>query len=84
MHKKSVVIDIVVVPLGHNVRKTETTKIFKYQNLTEEIKRVWKLESVEIILILVIAATGQVTKVRTLENWVYKNGISSKTKDTEF
>ena len=34
------------VPLSHNLRKVETEKIRKYQNLAIVVKRLWKLESV--------------------------------------
>ena len=54
------IIDI-ACPLTHNLRKTETEKINKYTNLASELKRMWDLQVVTIIPI-VISVTGVVTK----------------------
>lgn len=51
----------VAVPLSHNVEKTITGKINKYQELSEEIKRIWNMEKVYIVPI-VISATGIIPK----------------------
>ena len=48
------------VPLSHNLRKVETEKIRKYQHLAIAVKRLWKLESVT-ILPLIISAEGILT-----------------------
>jgi len=67
-NKTALVIDI-AVPLTHNLPKTETQKFMKYENLTLEIKNIWKLNSPSIYP-SVISVEGVVTKnfVKYLEN----------------
>ncbi|KAJ8945896.1 hypothetical protein NQ318_002738 [Aromia moschata] len=54
-----IIIDI-AVPLTHNIQKTEREKIAKYENLSIELKRLWKLEKVETYA-LVISSEGVMT-----------------------
>lgn len=54
--KFGIIIDI-AVPLSHNIMKTETEKITKYENLALELKNMWHLTGVTIIP-LVISAEG--------------------------
>jgi len=46
-NKTALVIDI-AVPLIHNVSNNGAEKITNYENLTLEIKKVWKLENISI------------------------------------
>ncbi|KAJ8940621.1 hypothetical protein NQ318_004545 [Aromia moschata] len=57
--RRGIIIDI-AVPLTHNIQKTEREKIAKYENLSIELKRLWKLEKVETYA-LVISAEGVMT-----------------------
>ncbi|KAJ8959639.1 hypothetical protein NQ318_021826 [Aromia moschata] len=50
----------IVVPLILNIQKTEHEKIAKYENLSIELKRLWKMEKVETYA-LVILAEGVMT-----------------------
>lgn len=59
-NKTCYLVDI-AVPLSHNVEKTITEKVTKYQDLAVEIKRIWNMEQVYIVPI-VISATGIVPK----------------------
>lgn len=58
--KEAILVDI-AVPLTHNLKKTETEKITKYEDLALEIKQMWKLQSVKTYP-LVISAEGVVSK----------------------
>lgn len=59
-NKIAYIIDI-AVPLSHNILKTEQEKTRKYQNLSIEIKRIWRINAVHIIP-LVISVDGIVPK----------------------
>ncbi|KAJ8958006.1 hypothetical protein NQ318_002008 [Aromia moschata] len=48
------------MPLTHNIQKTEREKFAKYENLSIELKRLWKLKKVETYA-LVISAEGVMT-----------------------
>ncbi|KAJ8961398.1 hypothetical protein NQ318_014643 [Aromia moschata] len=56
---RGIIIDI-AVPLTHNIQKTEREKIAKYENLSIVLKRLWKLEKVEMYA-LVISVEGVMT-----------------------
>ncbi|KAL1446836.1 hypothetical protein WDU94_012201 [Cyamophila willieti] len=58
--KYAYIIDI-AVPLTHNITKTEAEKITKYEDLKEEIKRMWKLNKVDIVPIF-ISSEGVISK----------------------
>lgn len=57
--RQGLLVDI-AVPLTHNLEETEKFKIAKYQDLAEEMKRIWKLNVIKIIP-LVISVEGVVT-----------------------
>ena len=61
----------IAVPLTHKFPKTEAEEITKYQNLTLEIKNIWKLNSI-CVYPLVISAEGMATYnfLKYLENIV--------------
>jgi len=48
-------------PLTHKLPRIQAEKIMKYENLTPEIKNIWKLNYVS-IQFLVISAKGVVTR----------------------
>ena len=60
VNKKALIIDI-GVPLTHNLSKVEAEKRRKYQNLAIEVQRIWKLNSVKIIP-LIISVEGVMSK----------------------
>ncbi|KAL1459127.1 hypothetical protein WDU94_011134 [Cyamophila willieti] len=47
--KQSAIIIDIAVPLTHNIVKTENEKMKKYEELKNEIMKIWKLKSVSII-----------------------------------
>ena len=57
--KKAILIDV-SIPLTHNIRKMEVEKKNKYENLAIEIKRLWKLHSIQIFPV-VISAEGVIS-----------------------
>ncbi|XP_071052122.1 uncharacterized protein [Onthophagus taurus] len=57
--ENKVIMADVAVPLAANIQKTNREKISKYVQLAEEIKKMWNVESVR-ILPVVIGATGEV------------------------
>lgn len=58
--KTTYIIDI-AVPLPHNITNTHAEKINKYLPLADEIKKMWKQDTVTIVPI-VIGATGEIPK----------------------
>ncbi|KAL1446748.1 hypothetical protein WDU94_006608 [Cyamophila willieti] len=54
------IIDI-AVPLTHNILKTEMEKVTKYEDLREDMKRTWKLNTITIVPI-VISSEGVTSK----------------------
>jgi hypothetical protein len=72
--KKCMVIDI-AVPSDRNCSSKEDEKISKYQDLSIEIKRIWKLREVKVIPI-VVGALGTVTK--NLGKYVVELGMDPK------
>ena len=58
--KEGVIIDI-AVPLSHNIKQKEIEKISKYENLSYELKHIWKL-NVTKTYPLVISAEDLVSK----------------------
>uniref|UniRef100_A0A8D8TQU7 Uncharacterized protein n=1 Tax=Cacopsylla melanoneura TaxID=428564 RepID=A0A8D8TQU7_9HEMI len=58
--QSAIIIDI-AIPLTHNIIKTENEKVNKYQELKIEITRIWKLNSV-IIVPIVMSSEGVVSK----------------------
>jgi hypothetical protein len=54
LEQKANIVDV-AVPLSHNVESTEREKIQKYQNLTGEIKNIWKLKEVGIHPLIISA-----------------------------
>ncbi|KAJ8967778.1 hypothetical protein NQ314_002623 [Rhamnusium bicolor] len=74
--KRTYIIDI-AVPLPSNIMKTHAEKINKYLPLADEIKKMWKMESVTIVPI-VVGATGEIPhklhaglKTLKLQNGLY-------------
>ena len=57
--QKGIIIDI-AVPADVRVEEKEKEKVEKYQDLKKEIRRLWKLRNVEIVLV-VIGALGSVS-----------------------
>ena len=58
---KSCVIIDVAVPDDCRIHEKEIEKIEKYQNLKRELKRLWSLKKVEVVLVLV-GALGRMSK----------------------
>jgi len=74
----------IAIPLTRNHPKTETEKIMKYENLTLEIKNIWKLNNPSIYP-SVISAEGVVTKnfTKYLENiGLTKKDLKSRAKSS--
>ncbi|KAL0838863.1 hypothetical protein ABMA28_016889 [Loxostege sticticalis] len=59
-HKIAYLIDV-AVPNTHNIKKAITDKIHKYSELKEEIIRIWNLDKVYIVP-LVLSSTGVIPK----------------------
>ncbi|KAJ8952586.1 hypothetical protein NQ318_004133, partial [Aromia moschata] len=59
--RRGIIIDI-AVPLTHNIQKTEREKIAKYENLSIELKRLWKLEKVETYALVISSEGGMTTR----------------------
>jgi hypothetical protein len=79
----ALVIDI-AVPLTYNLPRTDTEKIMKYENLTLEIKNIWKLNNPSIYP-LGISVEGVVTRnfVKYLENiGLTKKDLASRAKNS--
>ena len=72
--RKCVIIDV-AIPGDSRVNSKEEEKIEKYQNLKQEIIKMWGMRKVEIIPI-VIGALGAISKKFT--NWIKKLEISIK------
>ena len=64
--KEALIVDI-AVPADIRVAEKEKEKIEKYQDLKREIKRLWKLRTVQVVPV-VIGALGCVTK--EFERWL--------------
>ena len=58
--KFSVIIDV-ALPGDCRIREKEIEKIVKYQNLTEELKRLWSLKKVEVVPV-VLGTLGCISK----------------------
>lgn len=69
--KEACIVDI-AVPADKRISEKEQEKIEKYQDLKREIKRLWKLRSVQVVPV-VVGALGSVTK--EFENWMRKLNI---------
>jgi ABC-type anion transport system duplicated permease subunit len=57
--KSEVTITDVVIPLTSNIQKTYTTKISKYNELAQEIKKMWTVKKIQIRPVI-LSATGSV------------------------
>jgi hypothetical protein len=55
--KSEVTITDVAIPLTSNIQKTYTTKISKYNELAQEIKKMWKVKKIHIQPVI-LSATG--------------------------
>ena len=60
INKQTYLIDI-TIPNTHNLQKSVTEKINKYTELKEEVTRIWKMEKVYIVP-LVLFSTGVIPK----------------------
>ena len=69
--QKGIIIDI-AVPADVRVEKKEKEKVEKYQDLKNEIRRLWNLRNVEIVL-AVIGALESVSA--EFDRWMWKLGI---------
>ena len=72
--RKCVIIDV-AIPGDSRVNSKEEEKIEKYQNLKQEIIKMWGMRKVEVIPI-VIGVLGAISKKFT--NWIKKLEISIK------
>ena len=62
--EKTALVTDIAVPLTHNLPKTVTQKITKYENLALQIKNIWKLNNVSIYpLGYVMCASDQCVQV---------------------
>uniref|UniRef100_A0A8D8TVF2 Uncharacterized protein n=1 Tax=Cacopsylla melanoneura TaxID=428564 RepID=A0A8D8TVF2_9HEMI len=59
--KYAYIIDI-AIPLTHNITKTEAEKVTKYEDLKEEIKRIWKLNKVDIVPNVISSEGGVISR----------------------
>ena len=66
--KKCIIIDV-AIPGDNRIRKKEKEKIEKYQELKNEITKMWRMKTV-IVIPVVIGALGAVTK--RIEGWIDK------------
>ena len=69
------IIDIVIQG-DSRVAEKEREKVEKYQDLKQEISRIWSIKKVEVIPV-VVGALGTITK--NLDKWIEKIGIKIKT-----
>ena len=60
-------------PWDHRVYEKESEKVEKYQDLKREIRKLWGIRHVEVLLI-VVGALGAVSK--RLDTWLDKLGIT--------
>ena len=70
--KSCLIIDI-AIPWDVRVHEKEAEKIEKYQKVKREIKRLWKLRKVQIVLV-VVGAPGSLTKRLAIGELVKKTG----------
>ena len=73
--KHSLLIDM-AVPGDDRFTEKEDEKVDKYQPLKFEIMRIWEMNKVEVIPIIV-GALGVVTK--KMQNWISKIGVEIRT-----
>ena len=66
-----IIVDI-ASPWNHRVYEKESEKVEKYQDLKREIRKLWGIRHVEVLLI-VVGALGAVRK--RLDTWLDKLGI---------
>ena len=63
-------------PRDHRVYEKQSEKVEKYQDLKKEIRKLWSIRRVKVVLV-VVGALGAVTK--RLNTWLDKLGISMNT-----
>lgn len=63
----------VSIPNSHNIRRKEAEKVEKYGELAMEVKRIWQVDSV-VVVPIVISATGVIS--RSFHEHVRKLGLS--------
>ena len=72
---KAIIVDI-ASPWDHRVYEKQSEKVEKYQDLKKEIRKLWSIRRVKVVLV-VVGALGAVSK--RLDTWLDKLGITIKT-----
>jgi hypothetical protein len=65
----------VAIPVDHNIRKKTKEKVEKYQELRWEVKKLWEMNKVEVVPII-IGALGALPK--DLEKWLRRCKMKTK------
>ena len=69
---KAIIVDI-ASPWDHRVYEKQSEKVEKYQDLKKEIRKLWSIRRVKVVLV-VVGALGAVSK--RLDTWLDKLGIT--------
>ena len=66
-------------PLDHNVNEKYAEKLNKYKELAGEVKRIWKMDSVEIIPIIIsVNGLVKLPVINNLKNLQMEDNILNK------
>ena len=71
MEKTAIIIDV-AIPVGKRMIDKKKQKIENYQNLKREIQRLWNLQKIDVVPV-VLGALGSVKK--NIKKYVDKRGI---------
>ena len=72
---KAIIVDI-TSPWDHRVYEKKSKKVEKYQDLKKEIRKLWSIRRVKVVLV-VVGALGAVSK--RLDTWLDELGITINT-----
>ena len=72
---KAIIVDI-ASPWDHRVYEKQSEKVEKYQDLKKEIRKLWGIRRVKVVLV-VVGALGAVSK--RLDTWLDNLGITINT-----
>ena len=73
--RQLIIVDI-ASPQDHRVYEKESEKVEKYQDLKKEIRKLWSIRRVKVVLV-VVGALGAVSK--RLDTWLDELGITINT-----
>lgn len=76
---------IIIIPLTQNITQVENENLDKYQDLSIEIKRMWKLSNIDVVP-LVISVEGVISKrfKDSLKNCRYQLASTYQCKELQF